>query len=142
MATLPEGCIFFAGRPKLGKSWFVLQLALAVASGENAFGAFPVNRGDVLYLALEDTRRRLQSRAKRLLGDAPVPSGCKMATGWPRMDEGGADYLELYLRHHPATRMVIIDTFQKIKAPGNHNSDFETLSRLVKIAHKFKICLL
>src|SRR5258707_14405819 len=91
---LPEGCIFFAGRPKLGKCWFVLQLALAVASGENAFENFPVSRGDVLYLALEDTRRRLQSRAKRLLGDAPVPSGCKMATGWPRMDEGGADYLE------------------------------------------------
>src|SRR5258705_4827436 len=71
---LPEGCILFAGRPKLGKSWFVLQLALAVASGENAFGDFPVNRGDVLYLALEDTRRRLQSRAKQLLVDSPLPA--------------------------------------------------------------------
>src|SRR5258706_5099034 len=82
---LPEGCILFAGRPKLGKSWFVLQLALAVASGENAFGHFPVNRGDILYLALEDTRRRLQSRAKQLLGDNPLPSGCKISTEWPRI---------------------------------------------------------
>src|SRR5882724_3040470 len=139
---LPEGCIFFAGRPKLGKSWFVLQLALAVASGENAFGAFPVNRGDVLYLALEDTRRRLQSRAKRLLAGAPVPSGCKIATQWPTIDEGGAERLELWLQRNPSTRMVIIDTFQKIKSRRGHNADFETLSRLARIAHKFKICLL
>jgi len=139
---LPEGCILFAGRPKLGKSWFVLQLALAVASGENAFGDFPVNRGDVLYLALEDTRRRLQSRAKRLLADKPLPSGCKFAVDWPRIDEGGVEYLELWLQRNPATRMVIIDTFQKIKPSRGHNSDFETLSRLVQISHKFKICLL
>src|SRR5947207_6788904 len=84
---IPEGCILFAGRPKLGKSWFVLQLALAVASGENAFGDFPVSRGDVLYLALEDTRRRLQSRVKRLLADASVPTGCNIVTQWPPMDE-------------------------------------------------------
>src|SRR5260370_29389247 len=63
---VPEGCILFAGKPKLGKSWFVFQLALAVASGDSAFGHFPTERADVLYLALEDTCRRLQSRAKRL----------------------------------------------------------------------------
>ena len=79
MVTQPEGCILFAGRPKLGKSWFVLQLGLAVASGDDAFGGFPVNRGDILYLALEDTRRRLQSRAKQLLADDPLPSGFNMA---------------------------------------------------------------
>ena len=139
---LPEGCILFAGRPKLGKSWFVLQLALAVASGENAFGDFPVNRGDILYLALEDTRRRLQSRAKRLLADSPLPSGCNIAIEWPRIDEGGAEQLEAWLEHCPATRMVIIDTFQKIKSRRNASADFETLSRLTQIAHKFNICLL
>ena len=139
---LPEGCILFAGRPKLGKSWFVLQLALAVASGENAFGDFPVNRGDVLYLALEDTRRRLQSRAKRLLGEDPLPQGCKISIEWPRIDEGGAEQLEAWLERYPATRMVIIDTFQKIKSRRNASADFETLSRLTEIAHKFNIALL
>src|SRR6266436_3405792 len=117
---LPEGCILFAGRPKLGKSWFVLQLALAVASGENAFGHYPVNRGDILYLALEDTRRRLQSRAKQLLADSPLPSGFKIAIEWPRIDEGGAEQLELWLQHHLATKMLIIDTFQKIKSRRSH----------------------
>ena len=139
---LPEGCILFAGRPKLGKSWFVLQLALAVASGENAFGDFPVHRGDILYLALEDTRRRLQSRVKRLLDDAPLPSGFKMAIEWPRIDEGGAEQLEAWLKRYPETRMVIVDTFQKIKSRRNASADFETLSRLTQIAHKFNICLL
>src|SRR5215831_18700273 len=88
---IPEGCILFAGRPKLGKSWFVLQLALAVASGGRAFGSVPPEKSDVLYLALEDTKRRLQSRAKLLLGDRPLPSGLRMAVAWPRMDQGGAE---------------------------------------------------
>jgi RecA-family ATPase len=139
---LPEGCILFAGRPKLGKSWFVLQLALAVASGENAFGDFPVNRGEVLYLALEDTRRRLQSRVKQLLADSPLPSGFKMAIEWPRFDEGGAHQLERWLERYPETRMVVVDTFQKIKSRRGHNGDFDTLARLTHIAHEFNICLL
>ena len=70
---LPEGCVLFAGRPKLGKSWLVLQLALAVASGGKALGSIPAEQGDVLYLALEDTKRRLQSRVKTLLRSSPVP---------------------------------------------------------------------
>src|SRR5215471_19346482 len=139
---LPEGCILFAGRPKLGKSWFVLQLALAVASGDNIFGDIAVEQADVLYLALEDTRRRLQSRAKRLLGDRPVPSGFRFALDCPRFDDGGDKQLEEWLEHNPKTKMVIVDTFQKIKIRRGGNGGFETLSRLVQIAHKFKICLL
>jgi RecA-family ATPase len=139
---VPEGCILFAGRPKLGKSWFVLQLGLAVASGDNLFGDIPVEQADVLYLALEDTRRRLQSRAKRLLGEKAVPPGFKVSLDCARFDEGGDKQLEEWLEQNPRTKMVIIDTFQKIKSRRSNNGDFETFSRLVQIARKFKICLL
>src|SRR5215831_16724680 len=46
---LPEGCILFAGRPKLGKSWFAYQISLAVATGSYALGEIRVKQGDVLY---------------------------------------------------------------------------------------------
>src|ERR1700690_2738347 len=56
-----EGLSFLAGAPKLGKSWLALQLAIAVALGEEWLGK-KCDRGEVLYLALEDSRRRLQTR--------------------------------------------------------------------------------
>src|SRR5690349_3070223 len=59
---LPEGCVLFAGRPKLGKSWLAYHLAIAIAEGTEAFGEIRVRQGDVLYLALEDGRQRLQWR--------------------------------------------------------------------------------
>ena len=36
---LPEGLTVFAGRPKVGKSWMMLQTALAVSGGGKLFGA-------------------------------------------------------------------------------------------------------
>ena len=87
---LPEGLTLLAGKPKLGKSWLALSIALSIAAGGVALGAQPVERGDVLYLALEDNARRLQSRAKRLLASmSETPSNLDFALGWPRLGEGG-----------------------------------------------------
>ncbi len=51
---LPDGLTLLAGKPKMGKSWLALELAIAVATGGVALGQIPVEPGDVLYLALED----------------------------------------------------------------------------------------
>ena len=48
---LPEGLSLLAGKPKLGKSWLALGLAVAKASGGVALGKIPVEQGEVLYLA-------------------------------------------------------------------------------------------
>src|SRR5918995_1762171 len=65
---IAEGCTLLAGRPKLGKSWLVLEMGLAVASGGCCLGSIPCKQGDVLYLALEDNERRLQKRIDKVLG--------------------------------------------------------------------------
>src|SRR5262249_41437954 len=57
---IPEGACILAGKPKLGKSWLALHVSLAVASGGVVLGKTPVEKAEVLYLALEDGRRRLQ----------------------------------------------------------------------------------
>jgi hypothetical protein len=46
--VLPEGVTFLAGKPKLGKSWMVMGISLAVATGGVALGTKPVERGGVL----------------------------------------------------------------------------------------------
>lgn len=40
----------FVAAPKMGKSWLALNLALAVASGQDWLGAFPCNQGRVLLV--------------------------------------------------------------------------------------------
>ena len=54
------GVTLFAGKPKIGKSWMMLALALAVATGSTIFGNTTVQQSEVLYLALEDNSRRLR----------------------------------------------------------------------------------
>ena len=64
---LPEGLAILAGRPKLGKSWMALNIALAVANGNNALGFFETVKYKVLYIALEDNYLRIQSRMNNIL---------------------------------------------------------------------------
>src|SRR5215203_2724372 len=61
---LPEGVTILAGRAKIGKSFLAYGWCIAIATGSYALGRVPVGRGDVLYLALEDNKRRLQKRLK------------------------------------------------------------------------------
>src|SRR5205809_658031 len=82
----PEGLTILAGKPKIGKSWWLLDVCLAVATGDVALHHAPVDRGAVLYLALEDTERRLQTRLERALPDGAGPANLEFATEWPRVD--------------------------------------------------------
>jgi RecA-family ATPase len=77
--VLPEGVTLLAGKPKLGKSWLALGLCVAVAAGGVALGTRQVEQGEVLYLALEDNRRRLHKRLGKMLC-GPAPDGLEIAT--------------------------------------------------------------
>ena len=86
---IAEGLTLFAGKPKLGKSWLCMDVALAVAEGGQCLGGIQCEQGDVLYLALEDNRRRLQSRIQKLWqletqARCPVPQRLHLATEWHR----------------------------------------------------------
>ena len=121
---IPEGLTLFAGRPKVGKSWLCLDLAIAVAAGGYVLGAIEVAPHEVLYLALEDNLRRLQSRLKTLLGIDPPPLGLSFNLEWPRLDvsSGGLLRLNAWVRAHPACRLIIIDTLARVKPTADRNS--------------------
>src|SRR5262249_18337805 len=98
--VLPEGLTMLVGKPKIGKSWAVFSLAVAVATGGRALGQIAVEQGDVLYLALEDGKRRLKSRLRAMLGTTAPPPGLTLSTRWPRLDQGGLTLLDAWLDQH------------------------------------------
>jgi hypothetical protein len=119
---LPEGLAILAGKPKFGKSFAVMDMAIAVASGGRAFGKIDCEAGDVLYCALEDGERRLQDRLRKLLPPGhcgEVPDRLFIETVAPRLDDGLIDALEAWAEGHPAARMIVLDTWVHIK-PATH----------------------
>jgi hypothetical protein len=135
---LPEGLTILAGKPKIGKSWLSLGLAVAVAEGGEYFGQ-PVEQGDVLYLALEDNPRRLKKRLGKLLGGRPAPSLLRFETFSLRFPEGLALIRE-WLGAVERPKLIIVDTFAKVRAPGSSRSeqiyrdDYEAVAPLKAIS--------
>jgi hypothetical protein len=132
---LPEGTSVLAGPPKLGKSCLVYQVAVEVALGGELFGR-AIEQGDVLYLALEDGRRRGQTRLRAALGDRGMPRG-RLEVRWSaaRLGEGLEAELVDWLDAHPDARLIAIDTLQRVRARGDarrnaYEVDVEDLGRL------------
>lgn len=144
---LPEGLTLLAGRPKMGKSWLALGLAVGVASGGAAFGKVRVERGESLYLALEDTPKRLQSRLGMMLHGEPAPDGLHLACAWPRLDQSGLQHLEAWLEGHKDARLLVADTLQKVRPPQDgrgalYAEDYMALSGLKALADKHGVAVL
>lgn len=123
-----EGCTLLAGRPKLGKSWLVLEWALAVADGGLCLGDVRCEQGDVLYLALEDNRRRLQSRINRVRqldsqAGAPVPDRLQLATEWPRANAGGIELIAEWIEKHPGARLVVVDVLAMFRPIARNTTE-------------------
>jgi len=144
---LVEGLSILGGKPKMGKSWLALNLAVAVAAGGRALSALQVEAGDALYLGLEDTNRRLQGRLDTLLDGQAAPPRLELATSWPRMDEGGFEALEGWLSQHPQARLLVIDTLARIRPPKKYSDsaydfDYESLGGLKTLADRFGVAIL
>jgi len=144
---LPAGLSVLAGAPKIGKSWLLLDICLRVAMGSKVLGACDVEPGPTLYLALEDTARRLQERARRLLRDEPAPSTAHLHTSWPRMGEGGADLLRDHLAAYPDTRVVAVDVLSRVRdlTKGNqqqYEADYEAMTTFKRLADAYGVAVL
>jgi len=114
--VIPEGFTVLAGAPKVGKSWFILSLCLAVASGGRALGALPVDQRPVLYLALEDGDRRLQERCWQLIPGETISVDFAYIT---RVQPGQIiNTIAAYLQQHPDTGLVVLDTLGKVMPPA------------------------
>lgn len=141
---IPEGLTLLCGASKIGKSWLVLSLCCAVASGRPFLGR-ETTEGDVLYLALEDSERRLQARLNAL-GESPTEN-LVLACASDSLENGLLDQLRDWCKHVTAPRMIVIDTFQKIRGatPGRANAyalDYEAIGKLKDFADRQRVALI
>jgi hypothetical protein len=141
-----EGVNLLAGPPKVGKSWMSLGLGVDVAVGGKAFGTIDVEAGPVLYLALEDTPRRLQTRIGKILGGQPAPAALTLATACPPLPQGGDEAIAAWLDVNRDARMVIIDVFAKMRgasAPGMsaYDADYAAVGRAKKVADAYGVAI-
>lgn len=119
--VIVEGLTLLAGKPKIGKSWLLLHAGIAVASGGCTLGDLKCEEGDVLYCALEDNLRRLQSRMQILRPDEPWPARMYVETEMPRLGDGGLDYIRSWLNSVKHPRLIIIDTLAMVRARKEHD---------------------
>jgi hypothetical protein len=123
----PEGLAILAGPPGSGKSYYALNLALAVAQGGMAFGTLPTERGDVLYLSFEDDEMAMQERIDTLWQDdaEPFPDNLYVQhEGVPKLGAGLVETLSAWLDGHPDARLIVIDVLGDVKPPRTSGGDW------------------
>ena len=141
---LYPGTYIFAGSPKVGKSFFMAQLAYHVAAGIPLW-EYPVRQGSVLYLALEDDYARLQKRLYRMFGVESSDS-LYLVTESGTVVDGLEAQMEQFITRHPDTLLIIIDTLQRIREIGgeqySYAKDYELIKLLKVFADTHSICFL
>ena len=144
--VLPTGLAILCAPSKIGKSWMMLQLGLAVAEGKE-FLDFKTEKNGVLYYALEDSKSRIKDRLNKMLKGKKAPSDLRFVIQADTVDSGLLEKIKEELKEFPNIRLVIIDTLQKVrgkvvKNESVYSGDYREMGALKEFADKQKICLL
>ena len=141
---LYNGTYLFVGSPKIGKSFFMAQLGYHISKGLPLWG-FPVRKGTVLYLALEDDYARLQKRLSQMFG-MEGSENFYFATKSKSLNAGLEQQLVQFVTEHKDARLIIIDTLQKVREVGgdkfSYASDYEIVTKLKAFSDHYGICFL
>ena len=142
---IAQGLTIIAGRPKAGKSWLGLNIAVAVADGDRVLNE-NVEQGDVLYLALEDNERRLQRRLNQLIPFGEKPERLHFATECTRLDNGSLEAIEAWCDSVAKPRLVIVDVFVRVRSERRrdespYDHDYRTVLPLKALADRRAIAV-
>ena len=140
---ITEGVVLLAGAPKTKKSFFALNLGVALAGGGEFMGR-KLKEAGVLYLALEDNPRRIKHRVMPMLerGGQPNPDKLEIAHDWKALGLGGEEMLEDHLQDFPDTKLIMIDTLAKLRPTSSGSSsnmyqeDYQLFKKLMDITKK------
>jgi len=145
-ALLANGLTILAGRPKSGKSWLTLQLAIDAAMRRPFLGRFGIARAvRVLYCGLEEGPQRTHNRLRKLLPEPDIQlQNITFRYELKSLAAGGADQLDGLIRANPCA-LVVIDTFLKLaKAHGSRDvmrSEYAEVAQLQQLAHRHGIAI-
>lgn len=142
---IPEGVTLLAARPKLGKSWLLLQIGAGVSDGRSTLVDSDIPcEGDVLYLNLEDGYRRTQSRLTKLFGldKTQWPQRMLIADQWRRLDQGGIDDIRDWCKSVKHPKLIMVDTLKRVRAPkhgpqSDYDADYEAAQPLLELCKEY-----
>lgn len=141
---LYTGTYLFVGAPKIGKSFLMAQLGYHIATGLDLWN-YPVHAGAVLYLALEDSYARLQKRLSMMFG-VEGTERLHFATQSKSLGFGLDQQMREFIQSHPDTKLIIIDTLQKVREVDSgrysYANDYEIVAHLKQFSDEHGICLL
>jgi len=139
LPIMPEGLGFISGRPKAMKSWTVLGICYAVQNGTKFMG-HETTQGDVMYLALEDSERRIKDRIIKLGYHKLKHPTILLASDVPYLGFGFEECIENWIKTKDNPRLIIIDTLARIRPRARKSSgtaydiDNDLLSKIQTIA--------
>lgn len=136
---VPEGITLLSGTPKIGKSWMLLGMGIGISTG-GPFLQQDCVLGRVLYLALEDNPRRIQSRLRLAMGWDDFPANLDFDCDWERFPLG-LKQLKKVIQEEGYTA-VLIDTLEMVRPPRRANpyeDDYRALSGLRDLASELRV---
>jgi len=148
-----EGVCLVCSKPKVGKSFLLFDLCISVAMQREFLTGDTPPPGNTLYLALEDSMRRLRSRGEMLLAGhyGPWPRNMRVATEWARVDAGGLDHVREWAMDVRAAggnpTCVCVDVLKMIRPAGQdkkaaYDRDYEALTGLRALAQELGIAVI
>lgn len=144
---LHAGFALLVAAPKVGKSWLALSFCISISAGL-PFWSMETNKAGALYLALEDSFRRVQSRLKNLLNGMTPPANLHIAIAAPDIDNGLITQIENHIKEYPDTKLIVVDVLQRVRSKrGNggknaYEADSAEMTKFKEIADRYNICLL
>lgn len=136
---LPQGLCILGGASKIGKSWWVLDLCVRIAKGEPMWD-LKTTGGTTLYLCLEDTLRRVQNRLLCITDEVP-PNTFFFATSAGTLSDGLCKQIRDFVKEHPDTVFVAVDTFQIVRNNSidtSYANDYEEIRILKQLADSWR----
>ena len=143
---LPHGLFILAGSGKIGKSWLALDICTAVSSGGKLWD-FSTERGNVLYLALEDNYSRLQGRLKKIQAENEIDiSRLELTTASFGISNGLLEQTHNFIEEYPETKLIVVDTLERIRDTEQDKSmyscDYRDMTALREITNRHRLTLL
>lgn len=139
---LPTGLTILAGPPKIGKSFFCWNIALAIACGGIAFSSIDLEQShNVTYLSLEDPPALLKDRLE-LISPDEQPNNLHIIHDLKskRLDAVGLKMIEAHL-DETKSELLVVDTWKhvapRIESKGtSYDVDYEALIPIHQFAHR------
>ncbi len=142
------GLTIFVARPKVGKSWWALQIAIAIATNTMLGGTLRVRKpGRVLYVALEESQRRTAPRLRKLTACSDFLEDIEFVYEIDPLMAGGAAQIDSYLTERPCA-LVVIDTFYAFSKQSERKNvdllqaDYNQINTLREVCEKHKCAML